>query len=149
MCVACFLHRLIKNSRYILRGVYYTYNYDTAEYEVYVDHNKAPVISNKRSKKARSAKKYDTKNKMEPNNQDKNCHGHYELSRKKGRKRASSVDSAVPTNPNDSNVRNVMYGTSISAPSSPQVTFEFDKGNNSSQDKFRKAKGLKDLEDGN
>ena len=148
MQLACFLHRLIKNSHYILRGVYYTYNYDTAEYEVYVDHNKAPVISNKRSKKARSAKKYDTKTKMEPNNEDKDCHGHYKLSRKEGRKRASSVDSAVPTNPNDSNVKNVMYGNSISAPPSPQVTFEFDKGNNSSQDKFRKARCLEDLEDG-
>merc|ERR1712001_597046 len=81
------------------RGVYYTYNYDTAEYEVYVDNNKASVIRDKGSKKARSAKKYDNRNKIKPDNQDKSCHEHYKLSRKEGRKRASSVDSAVPTNP--------------------------------------------------
>ena len=106
------------------------------------------MISNKGSKKARSAKKYDNRDKIKQNNQDENCHGHYKLSRKKGRKRASSVDSAVPPNPNDYNAKNRMDGNSISAPPSPQVNFESDENNCSSQDKFRKTKCLDDLEDG-
>ena len=106
------------------------------------------MIRDKGSKKARSAKKYDNRNKIKPDNQDKSCHEHYKLSRKEGRKRASSVDSAVPTNPNDYDAKTGMDGNSISAPPSPQVNFESDEIDSSIQGKFRKTKCLEDLEDG-